>query len=433
MLDALERLRAANPVPECPPPSIQDVWKRVELDRSSDKGRHHGNRPSARSPVALPSISSVVAVFATVTAIAVAVVALALLGHRHTDIPASRAGQPPALFTLHAQAGQLLGPNPGLPARVQALRGYPIVVNAWASWCQPCRNDLGRFASASSRYGQKVAFLGADLDDTAKAASSFLAQHTISYPSYETTSKQLRSILPKSLSGLPATIFIDRAGNVVHVHAGEYDSLATLEHDIATYLQPHSQANQPPSITQMLTAELGILRHAQSPAARAFNHSRQAHNLRLHFAIDPNLTRAVHVPHGIRVWLYIVTAGRSAAATTGVGISERQLLGGGGFGECCVTPAMLKHPSSPGPIARSSATHPHQVYLEIVPDGVAHVRWVFPRGSNGVSIRPFPHRFKTTVTVHDNVAAAILPDRGAAQTIVWYDTHGRRIATHTTR
>lgn len=48
----------------------------------------------------------------------------------------------------------------------------------------------------------------------------------------------------KGLQGLPTTIFIDPAGRVVYVHHGEYDTLAALEHDIATCLQqPHVQAS----------------------------------------------------------------------------------------------------------------------------------------------------------------------------------------------
>ena len=102
------------------------------------------------------------------------------------------AGSPPPLAALHQQAGQLLGGESALAARIRALRGYPIVINAWASWCAPCRSEFGLFASASARYGRRVAFLGADTDDSAGDARTFLAQHPVSYPSYQTTTTTSR-------------------------------------------------------------------------------------------------------------------------------------------------------------------------------------------------------------------------------------------------
>lgn len=148
---------------------------------------------------------------------------------------AQLAGSPPALAALHKQADQVLGSEPALAARVRALRGYPIVINAWASWCVPCQSEFGLFASASANYGRQVAFLGADTNDSAGDAQSFLAQHPVSYPSYQTSTSNMTNIIPQGIGDLPTTIFINRAGKLVNVHIGQYDSLDTLDADVASY------------------------------------------------------------------------------------------------------------------------------------------------------------------------------------------------------
>jgi cytochrome c biogenesis protein CcmG, thiol:disulfide interchange protein DsbE len=109
------------------------------------------------------------------------------------------------------------------------------VLNMWASWCAPCRSEFGLFASASARYGRRVAFLGADTNDSPGDALSFLEQHPVSYPSYETTMGNLTALIPQGISGLPTTIFINRAGKLVYPHIGQYDSQGTLDGDIETY------------------------------------------------------------------------------------------------------------------------------------------------------------------------------------------------------
>jgi len=142
------------------------------------------------------------------------------------------AGSPPALAALHAQSGQELTGAGGLTARLRELRGYPVVVNVWASWCTPCQAEFPLFAAASAIYGRRVAFLGANVEDSPGSARSFLAEHPVSYPSYETSLATLR---PLALVGnLPTTIFIDSAGRVTHVHIGQYAAQGSLDEDVSS-------------------------------------------------------------------------------------------------------------------------------------------------------------------------------------------------------
>src|SRR5262245_46238716 len=68
-------------------------------------------------------------------------------------------GAPPQLAALHKQANDLLpGGRPGLKSRLRELRGHPVVVNVWGSWCGPCRVELPILQRASLDWGKQVAF-----------------------------------------------------------------------------------------------------------------------------------------------------------------------------------------------------------------------------------------------------------------------------------
>ncbi|HEY5317677.1 MAG TPA: redoxin domain-containing protein [Solirubrobacteraceae bacterium] len=148
-------------------------------------------------------------------------------------VPGGLSGSPAPLAAVHAQAGRLLGSESDLAARIAELHGYPVVINAWASWCTPCQEEFPLFASASERFGRQVAFLGVDTDDSAGDATSFLAKHPVSYPSYQSTISQISSLA--AIDGLPTTIFLDRNGKVAYVHTGQYESQGTLNQDVEAH------------------------------------------------------------------------------------------------------------------------------------------------------------------------------------------------------
>src|SRR5918992_1141239 len=85
------------------------------------------------------------------------------------------AGAPAPLAELHAQANELLdGGADAFRRRLTRLRGHPVVVNKWASWCAPCREEFPFLQRQSVERGREVAFIGVDSDDNDEAARRFL-------------------------------------------------------------------------------------------------------------------------------------------------------------------------------------------------------------------------------------------------------------------
>lgn len=120
-------------------------------------------------------------------------------------------------------------------ARVKALRGRPVVVNEWASWCDPCKREFPLFQKLGVEMGKRVAFLGLNtLDDNEARARRFLAKFPVPYPSYrDPDGKGARSLGPQG--GLPLTLFFRPDGELELAHQGAYDSLADLRRDVLRY------------------------------------------------------------------------------------------------------------------------------------------------------------------------------------------------------
>ena len=152
-----------------------------------------------------------------------------------SQVSALLAGSPLPLASLHRQGGALLeGGSRALHARLAALKGYPVVINKWASWCVPCKAELSAFQRASAEYGRRVAFLGIDSGDSSRAdALAFLKSLPVSYPSYYDHSGKLGEQITDS-SFTPVTVFIARDGRR-YIHQGQYPNLAKLENDIQRY------------------------------------------------------------------------------------------------------------------------------------------------------------------------------------------------------
>lgn len=156
-------------------------------------------------------------------------------GGQHPDYASALAGSPAPLAALHRQANQLLpGGQSAYEKRVAALRGYPVVANVWASWCNPCRQEFPVLQQLAARYGKRVAFLGVNSEDEDASASTFLREAPVPYPSYTDPDKKIAESLGP-FRGFPDTAFYDAKGALVFLKQGPYTHLSELEADVRHY------------------------------------------------------------------------------------------------------------------------------------------------------------------------------------------------------
>lgn len=110
-----------------------------------------------------------------------------------------------------------------------SLRG-PLVLNLWAQWCPPCREELPFYQQLHEQAGEKVTVLGVDYQDTRPDwAMDLLEQTGVTYPNLADPGGKLR--VPFRVRGLPGIVFVDEAGEVTaveYVVIESYDQLADL-------------------------------------------------------------------------------------------------------------------------------------------------------------------------------------------------------------
>jgi cytochrome c biogenesis protein CcmG, thiol:disulfide interchange protein DsbE len=146
------------------------------------------------------------------------------------------ADAPPELRAIRRDANELLrGEVDALGERLETLRGIPVVVNNWASWCGPCRAEFPHFQAQAIERGGEIAFLGIDSDDTDEAAETFLSELPLPYPSYVDPDEDVRREFLDNPVALPATAFYDSGGELAHVFQGVYTDEAQLAADIDRY------------------------------------------------------------------------------------------------------------------------------------------------------------------------------------------------------
>jgi cytochrome c biogenesis protein CcmG/thiol:disulfide interchange protein DsbE len=152
------------------------------------------------------------------------------------DYDRALADAPPKLAKLYDEGDALIpGGIDALHAQLDGVRGFPAVVNVWASWCGPCRFEFPFFQEAAAKYGDRVAFIGLDSEDSDAAARTFLDELPLPYPSVTDPDADARNEF--DLRGYPATAFYDSKGERVYVRPGPYSSADELVADIEKYAQ----------------------------------------------------------------------------------------------------------------------------------------------------------------------------------------------------
>ena len=111
-----------------------------------------------------------------------------------------------------ATAGAREAINSGATLDLSRLRGHPVLINFWASWCIPCRQEAPILAAAAADH-PKVVFIGVDVQDLRGDALGFLRRYRVPYPAvWDKTNSTDEAY---GLTGVPETYYVDQGGRIV--------------------------------------------------------------------------------------------------------------------------------------------------------------------------------------------------------------------------
>ena len=146
----------------------------------------------------------------TVT-VCVLTLGLALAPAAALPAPAASSGSPAAAFQLPAAVGD--------PVSLADLKGQVVLINFWASWCGPCRQEMPVLDQLYRKYKPAgFTLLGVNVEPKSADALGFLKATPVSFPILFDTQSKVSTLY--EVAGMPSTVIVDRKGTVRYVHQG---------------------------------------------------------------------------------------------------------------------------------------------------------------------------------------------------------------------
>lgn len=150
------------------------------------------------------------AFIAALVAVPLLVVLALGFGHDPHAVPSMFEHKPAPAFSLRTLEGKTV--------RLDSLRGAPVVLNFWATWCYPCQAEHALLQRAAAQYGDKVHFIGLIYQDDAERMRQHLAGRANVYPQLEDPGSV--TAIDYGVGGVPETFIIDAQGVIVHKQSG---------------------------------------------------------------------------------------------------------------------------------------------------------------------------------------------------------------------